>query len=166
MARFHVGHCCLQITSWVFLNFNLLAAPHHAANTQPIPSPRARTFWVKLCRNSLANCRRTPGGGSGIRSPHKRRVADPGSSPPFRVKLLVYSVLRHRPDHLVRPRLAQGFPSFATLTPCEFSTLWECKVTPAGGVCQERNPICCCPNNDGTDTPLPARLSTDGPHLR
>jgi hypothetical protein len=38
--------------------------------------------------------------------------------------------------------------------------LWDCKVTPADCVCQERNAICCIPNNDGLDAGLRLKFST------
>jgi hypothetical protein len=45
-----------------------------------------------------------------------------------------------------------------------FKGLWECKLTPAYGACQERNTTGCILNNDGLDAGVGDLFSTRGIH--
>ena len=73
------------------------------------------------------------------------------------------------PADTASPPLALSSRSYFTNVPktlipphsreAEFGA-WDCKVTPAGCACQERNPTGCIPSNDGLDAGFEAGFST------
>jgi hypothetical protein len=61
--------------------------------------------------------------------------------------------------------LTAAFPAEIRIVPAKrISKLWDCKVTPAGSVCQGRNTTGCISNNDAADAGVGEGISTRGIH--